>query len=88
MMAMTSSETTDMVLTILVYVATHDRFSESEHDKNVPTSHIHEPETPSILNPALPASFRIDIEEIRATIMDERSFSISVGTSSQHTHLV
>jgi len=37
-------------------------------------SHLYEPETPPILNPArVPASsFRINIEEIHATIMDER----------------
>jgi len=39
---------------------------------DLPTSHLYEPETPPILNPALPASFRINIEAIRATIMDER----------------
>jgi len=39
---------------------------------DLPTSHLYEPETPPILNPALPASFRINIEQIRATIMDDR----------------
>jgi hypothetical protein len=37
-----------------------------------PTSYLYEPEKSPILNPALPASFRINIEEFRATIMDER----------------
>jgi len=39
---------------------------------DLPTTHLYEPETPAILNPALPASLRINIEQIRATIMDER----------------
>ena len=36
------------------------------------TGHLYHPETPPILNPPLPASFRIDVEAIRATIIDNR----------------
>jgi len=36
------------------------------------TSHLYRPETPPILNPPLPALFRIDVEEIRATIIANR----------------
>ena len=39
---------------------------------DLPTSHLYEPETVPILNPVLPASFRINIERIRVTILDER----------------
>jgi hypothetical protein len=36
------------------------------------TRHLYRPETPPILNPPLPASFRIDVEEIRTTIIANR----------------
>jgi hypothetical protein len=39
---------------------------------DLPTSHLYEPETLPILNPVLPASFRINIEQIRVTILNER----------------
>ena len=36
------------------------------------TIHLYHPESPSILNPPLPASFRIDVEQIRMTILNWR----------------
>jgi hypothetical protein len=39
---------------------------------NLDTGHLYNPETPPILNPLLPASFRIDLEAIRATIIANR----------------
>jgi hypothetical protein len=39
---------------------------------NLDTVHLYSPETPPILNPPLPASFRIDLEAIRATIIADR----------------
>ena len=36
------------------------------------TSHLYHPETPPILNPPLPASFAIDVDAIRATIISHR----------------
>jgi hypothetical protein len=36
------------------------------------TCHLYHPEPPPILNPPLPASFRIDIEQIRTTIINWR----------------
>jgi hypothetical protein len=34
--------------------------------------HLYHPEPPPILNPPLPASFRIDVEQVRNTIIDSR----------------
>ena len=36
------------------------------------TRHLYHPEPPPILNPPLPASFRIDVEQIRTTIINWR----------------
>jgi hypothetical protein len=36
------------------------------------TRHLYHPEPIPILNPPLPASFRIDVEQIRTTIINQR----------------
>ena len=36
------------------------------------TRHLYHPEPPSILNPPLPASFRIHVEQIRMIIINSR----------------
>jgi hypothetical protein len=38
----------------------------------IPTMHLYFPEPPPVLNPPLPASFDIDIEQIRLTIARQR----------------
>jgi hypothetical protein len=38
---------------------------------NLEVHHLYHPESPPILNPPLPASFRIDVEQVRKTIITE-----------------
>jgi len=39
---------------------------------DLPISHLYHPETTPILNPILPVSFRINVEQIRVTILNQR----------------
>jgi hypothetical protein len=54
------------------YPRVNNNLAQGTEVYNLDTVHLYNPETLPILNPLLPASFRIDLEAIRATIIANR----------------
>jgi hypothetical protein len=54
------------------YPKVNNNLAQGTGSYDLDTTHLYYPETPLILHPPLPASFRIDMDAIRATIIATR----------------